>query len=441
VVDEGDALDRLLLAGADRERSASQQRTGELEPEEARPAGDDGPHALLRLGARIAISQSSRLAAPCVNPEAAGVARSPHRRRPPVDIVALVSGFQRATFGELPFADRERRPGRRRTLVTGGTGFIGSYLCRALADSGREVCAFDVREFAPEGRFVLGEGVEAIRFERGSIDDRARVFDVVGAFEPDEIVHMAMVIDPAYLVVNRSSGFRINVEGTIHVLEATRLFGVERLVNYSSIGVLPRVQYEPIDAAHPLLLPDSGPGTDFYGAAKVASEAFCFAYHQALGVDFRTIRPSAVYGLGMNSFPGPIKGMVEGAVRGERVRFATGGAHPRSYTHAADVAGLTLAVLAAPAGADRIFYGANGEPLATTTEVAELVREVVPGADVEIGEELAEAEKAVVAFRGRLSIDNARSQLGWEPAYASLRDGIRRYADDYRAFLRAQAAP
>lgn len=351
-----------------------------------------------------------------------------------------MSGFQRATVAAGPFASRERRPGKRRTLVTGGSGFIGSYLCRALVDSGREVCVLDVREFAPEGRFVLGEHVDEVRFERGSIDDQARVFDIVGGFEPDEIVHMAMILDPGYLVVNRSAGFRVNVEGTVHMLEAVRLFGVERLVNFSSIGVLPRIQYEPVDAAHPLLLPDSGPGTDFYGAAKLAGEALCFAYHQALGIDFRTIRPSAVYGLGMNPYPGPIKEMVEGAVRGEQVRFATGGAHPRSYTHAVDLAGVTIAALEAPADADRIFYGATGEPLVTTTEVAALVREVIPGADVEIGEELAEAEKSVVALRGRLSIENARTQLGWEPVYRSLRDGIQRYADDYRGFLESRAA-
>jgi nucleoside-diphosphate-sugar epimerase len=96
-------------------------------------------------------------------------------------------------------------------------------------------------------------------------------------------------------------------------------------------------------------------------------------------------------------------------------------------------------MLAAPDGADRTFYGSTGGPLVTTTEVAAIVREVIDGADVEIGEELSASEQAVVAFRGQLSVDNARAQLGWEPAYASLRDGITQYADEYRAFLAATA--
>ena len=74
----------------------------------------------------------------------------------------------------------------------------------------------------------------------------------------------------------------------------------------------------------------------------------------------------------------------------------------------------------------------------TTTEVAQIVRDLVPGADVQIGEELSEAEKPVVALRGELSIENGRSQLGWEPRYASIHEGIAQYVEQYRAFVEAQ---
>jgi len=345
-----------------------------------------------------------------------------------------MSGFQHV---KVERHDRSRRAGPRRTLVTGGAGFIGAYVASALLETGRDVIVLDVKDYAPEGRFVLGEALGRVGIERASIDDRARLFDLVRTFDPDEIVHMAMMIDPAFLVPNRDAGFRINVEGTLNVLEAMVTFGVEALVNFSSIGVLPKVQYEPVDTRHPVLLPTMGSGTQLYGAMKVASEALCFAYNQSLGVEFRTIRPSAVYGLGMNHFPGPIKAMVEGAARGERVHFETGGPHPRDYTHAADIANLVLALLEAPPDADRIFYGATGEPLVTTSEVAAIVRELVPGADVSIGDQLSEAEKPVVALRGQLSIENARAQLGWEPAYRSVRDGIARYLGDFRSFLAA----
>ena len=323
------------------------------------------------------------------------------------------------------------------TLVTGATGFIGAHLVRALLDSGRTVVALDVRPFSPEGEFILGDDLGRVPLELGSVGDAARVFDVVREYRPNEVVHLGMIIDPGILARNRATGVQVNILGTVNVLEAMLAFDLDRLVNFSSIGVLPRVLYEPIDVEHPVLTGSSGPGTDFYGSSKLASEALCFAYHQALGVDFRTIRPSAVYGLGMTQWVGPIKAMVEGAVRGEAVKLEFGGKHPRAYTHTRDIAGLVLAMLAAPDDADRIFYGSTGEPLTTTTEVARIVRELVLGSDVEIGEELSEAERPVVAMRGRLSIDNARAQLGWEPRYGSIRDGIAQYVEHYRAFLSA----
>jgi nucleoside-diphosphate-sugar epimerase len=329
----------------------------------------------------------------------------------------------------------ERKPvAQRTTLVTGGAGFIGGHLVRELLDTGRTVVVLDVRGFTSESRFVIGEQVDSLPLELGSIGDQARVLDVFRTHRPDEVVHAGMILDPAYLATNRSTAFMTNVGGVVNLVEAMIAFGVPRLVNFSSIGVLPRVVYRPIDANHPLVLADGGPGTDFYGSTKAAAELLLFAYNQALGLDFRTIRPSAVYGLGMNQYVGPIKAMVENSVRDEPAHFQYGGSHPRAYTHAFDVAGLVVAMLDAPDNADRIFYGAAGGPLTTTTEVAEIVRELVPGADVEIGEDLSEAEKPVAALRGELSIENARTQLGWEPRYGSIRDGIAQYVETYRAF-------
>jgi nucleoside-diphosphate-sugar epimerase len=349
-------------------------------------------------------------------------------------------GFEEG-IGRIAVGPRKRAhrpPSESVVVVTGGAGFVGCHVVRALSDSGRRVVIFDVNEPTAEGRFVIGARLAEVVYERGSIDDIARFFDVVRTHGANEIVHMATLVNPAVLTANRTTMFRVNVGGVVNVLEAAIAFDVERIVNFSSIGILPRVQYEPIDAKHPVFLADMGSGTDFYGCSKVAAEALCFAYHQTLGIDFRTIRPSAVYGVGMTPWVGPIKQMVERSVRGEKLRFEYGGKHPRDYTHASDIGTLVVAMLAAPDHADRIFYGATGRPLVTTTEVAKIVMELVPGSEIEIGEELSEGEKPIVALRGQLSIDNAREQLGWEPRYGSVRDGIARYVEDYRAFLAAQ---
>ncbi len=326
----------------------------------------------------------------------------------------------------------------RPVLVTGGTGFIGTYVVEALLESGRRVVAFDVRGFTSEGRFILGDLVDQVTIEEGSIDDWSRVFQVVGQHRPVDVVHLATITNPVFLFTNPLPGLRVNFEGTIHVLEASRIFDIRRIVYFSSVGVLPARQYEPIDAAHPIFLASGAVPTGVYGASKIASEAFCFAYNQAFGTDFRTIRPSAVYGFGMQ-WPIFVKPMVEGAVRGETVTFASGGPFPRDYTHASDLASLAVACLDGPDDADRIFYGASGEPLVTAGEVARIVMELVPGSRIEIPDILTEADQMELPYRGRLSIDNNRRQLGWEPRFKNIRDGLADYVERYQAFLAASS--
>ena len=321
-------------------------------------------------------------------------------------------------------------------LVTGGTGFIGSYVVKALLESGRSVIALDVRDYTAEGRSVLDGRADEVIVEEGSVDDWARVLHVVKEHRPVDVVHLATITNPVYLFTNPMPGVRVNFLGTVHVLEAVRLFEIRRIVYFSSIGVLPAKQYEPIDAAHPIFLPREAVPTGVYGASKIAGEAFCFAYNQAFGTDFRTIRPSAVYGLGMQ-WPIFVKPMVEGAVRGETVTFESGGPFPRDYTHASDVASLAVALLDAPDDADRVFYGATGQPLVTAAEVARIVMELVPGSQIEIPDVLTEADRMELPYRGQLSIENARRQLGWEPRFTDIRDGLADYIQRYRAFLAA----
>lgn len=320
------------------------------------------------------------------------------------------------------------------TLITGGAGFIGSTLARRLLDQEERVVLADVKPLGAEARFVLGDAAAEIPVERVAVDSWSKVAEAIATHRPRRIVHIAALTNPVVLEHDPLAALRVNVEGTVNVLEASRLFDVERVILFSSIGALASVSYEPIDGDHPVIRTREGPGSGFYGASKVAGEAFGLAYAAHMGVDVRIVRPSAVYGFGM-AWPIYIKPMVEGAVRGEPVRFESGGGFPRDYTHVADVATLTVALLGAPDDVDRIFYAATGEPLVTAAQAAAHVREIVPGADIEIADGLSSEDELEIRYRGRLSIANACEQLGYRPRFAALRDGLAEYVDRYRAFL------
>ena len=200
--------------------------------------------------------------------------------------------------------------------------------------------------------------------------------------------------------------------------------GVRRVVMFSTIAAIGKKIYEPIDADHPTITARAGP-LGAYGAAKVAAESFAFAYNQSFGLDTRIVRPSALYGFGMSWFaPNYMKQIVEPAVLGEPVKTASGGQMPRDYFHVADLASLVAAIIEGPDDMDRVFFGATGRPLRTGGDVGRIVRQLIPGADIEIGEAWTEVDRQGLPFRGQISVENAREQVGWTPRYADLEDGI-----------------
>ena len=322
----------------------------------------------------------------------------------------------------------------RRVVVTGGTGFIGAHAATALVAAGAEICLLDISPLRDEAAYVLRGHSSHVWL--GGANDWAQTLACVTEFGASDIVHLGAIGDPAPLHRNPQLALTVNLQATVNVLEAARLFGVRRVVYFSSIGVLPAVRYEPIDAAHPVLLPDEGPGSGAYGASKVAGEAFCYAYRKSYGVDFAVIRPSAVYGLGMRH-PIFVKPMVEGSVRAEPVRLSHGGTFPRDYTYVGDIASLTVALVEAPELETRIYYGATGRRLVTGRELAAAVARVVDGADIEIEDALTPADELELRGRGVLSVEPNERELGWTPRY-SLEEGLREYADGYRRYLNEQ---
>jgi nucleoside-diphosphate-sugar epimerase len=323
-----------------------------------------------------------------------------------------------------------------KVLITGGSGFIGSHVSRSLVEHGYEVINFDVKPPQAEAAWWLRPVIDKIKFIQGGVDELSDVVSAVKTHKPDAIVHTAAVVDLAIIEGRHTLAVRINLIGTLNTLEAARIFNVKRFVYFSSIAVLPGLKYEPIDVDHPVLLATDGPGERFYGAGKVACEAFCWAYRGEFGLDFIILRPSAVYGLGQG-FPIFIKPMIENTVNGLPTRFKTGKEFPRDYTHIDDVAQMTVKAVQLPSDKvqDRVFYIATGQPLVTAGQVADIVKELIPDADIEIGSGLSEQDLIEMRYRGVLSIENARKQLGFKPQYAQVRDGVANYIENYRRYI------
>ncbi len=311
-------------------------------------------------------------------------------------------------------------------MITGGSGFLGTYVARVLAERGDRVVVFDAAGPVPELAALTARFERQIVYVRGQILDLSSLLRGVQQHRVERIFHAAALYDPPYSLEEPALTFQVNVNGTINVLEVARFLGLQRVVQSSSIAVYAPRQYEPIDELHPILLPSAGNPLGAYGASKAAAEIVGLSYYSSNGVDFIALRNSAIYGYGMR-YPMYIKPMVENSVRKLPTRFATGGDMRRDYTHVKDIAQAVLKALDVPASTltQRIFNIGSGT-MHSATQVAETVRKILPEADIEIGAGLSKLEQSDMRARGMLDLSAAQQQLKYEPLYA-LEDGIRDY--------------
>jgi nucleoside-diphosphate-sugar epimerase len=314
-------------------------------------------------------------------------------------------------------------------LVTGGSGFIGIYLMKKLAENGTKVINYDLAPPNPLLQRFLDDSafVENVRFQRGSILDLPDVLSAAQNVGVDKIVHMAAFFDPAESNKRPYFTYQANVLGTINIFEAARLLNMSRVVNISSIGVYAVKEREPMDENHRIFIPGSGHGSH-YGSSKAATELIGQAYCQNNNLSYVSVRFSGVYGYGMR-YSMFIKDMIENAVNGVPTEFKTGGNLTRDYTYVKDAVNGVICALDADDSdlVSRTYLTTSGQ-LYSGTDVGNIVSKLIPGADITIGPELNEFEKKDMAKRGQIDISLAKKELGYEPKY-SIEDGIREYIE------------
>lgn len=182
-------------------------------------------------------------------------------------------------------------------LVTGGAGFIGSNLCERLLRSGHEVWAFDDLNTFYDPRFKernvgeirsLGKPFE---FVRGDVTDRPALDRLMAGVRFDQVIHLAARAGVRPSLEDPALYQRVNVEGTVHVLEAARRSGVRKIIVASSSSVYGVNSKLPFSESDPIFSAISP-----YAASKLACEALGHVYHHIYGMDVVMLRFFTVYG-------------------------------------------------------------------------------------------------------------------------------------------------
>lgn len=301
-----------------------------------------------------------------------------------------------------------------RILVTGGGGFIGAAVVAALAARGDEAVAFDLREM-PHLAALRAER-RGVTFVPGELTEWPTLAEAFKAHRPDAVVHCAAVVGVVNALASPAATLRTNIEGSLNVLAAARLFGVRRVVNLSTEEVYGPFRADVIDESHPCF------PVGAYGVSKFAVEQLAREQAGRYGISVIHIRTCWVYGPGLPR-PRVPKTLLDAALAGRSLHLAQGGDFRVDHVHVADVADGIVRALDKPDPTFDAYHIATGEA-PSLAEIVAILRELVPGAELSIGPGNYDFADGVAAVRkGALSIARARADLGYAPRF-SIRTGL-----------------
>ena len=304
-----------------------------------------------------------------------------------------------------------------KNLITGGLGYVGRSLARHLVENGEEVVLLDTPSAPPAPQDIR----DAVTVARADLGHMAEVLETVRAHKVDCIYHLgAMITMPAE--ANPWAAYDANANGTYHVLEAARLFGIGPVLFLSGIATYgpgaPETVNEDVFQSNP---------SQIYAATKIFGERLGEYYHQRFKIDFRCASLPAICGPGrregLAAYPSL---MVHESTRDRPCRLPVDEEAQLPFIYIKDV--VRCLTMLRNVEADRLrrcVYSINGFSL-PAGEMANIVRKHIPNAHIEL---LADEKVAGLVRRLPKYVDDtrARNDWGWHAEYewdAAVKDFI-----------------
>jgi CDP-glucose 4,6-dehydratase len=317
----------------------------------------------------------------------------------------------------------------RRVLVTGASGFVGSWLVKALLGCDSQVVAL-VRDLDHRSELIRSGAIRRVELVSGCLEDFATLERAVNEHEVDTVFHLAAQAIVGAALRNPLPTFEANIRGTYNVLEACRIHAglVKAVVVASSDKAYGDHDTLPYTERHALI------GRHPYDVSKSCTDLIATAYHHTYGLPVTIARCGNVYGGGDLNWSRIVPGTIRSLVRRERPVLRSDGTMIRDYLYVEDAVSAYLALaeqIDRPEVSGKAFNFSTEEPV-TVNQIVGTIRDVMNIHDLLPPLVLGTARAEIKAQA--LSAARARSVLGWVAEH-DLANGLRKTVDWYRGYL------
>jgi dTDP-glucose 4,6-dehydratase len=307
---------------------------------------------------------------------------------------------------------------KRRILVTGADGFIGSHLTETLVRAGHDVRAFVMyNSFNSWGWLDHCAADVKGHFEAFPGDIRDPLAVTTATKSRDTVLHLAALIAIPYSYYAPSSYVDTNVKGTLNIVQAARDLGVAKVIHTSTSEVYGTARFVPITEDHPLQ------GQSPYSASKIGADHIALSYHSSFGTPVGVLRPFNTYGP-RQSARAVIPTIITQIANGAR-SIKLGSLTPtRDFSFVEDTVAGFIAAMSSDAAVGTVTNIGSGFEI-SIGDTAKTIASVM-GKDVSIETDAqrirpkdSEVERLFAGY------DKAKRTMNWSPTYGGL-EGFRK---------------
>lgn len=306
----------------------------------------------------------------------------------------------------------------KKVLVTGAAGFVGSHVAEKLLERGDIVVGIDNfddtydRKFKEENLAVNAKS-EGFNFIEGDICNQELIKSIFEREKPDSVLHLAARVDTRKAVDIPLDYIKVNIDGTIHLLDGAKNNNVSNFVFVSSSSVYgnsTKVPWSEESSADEPISP--------YGATKRAGELFAHSYHHNFDLNVTCLRYFNVYGERNRPTMVPYI-WAEKILKGEEIEISGDGSRKRDYTYVGDIVNGTISAIDNPLQFEVINLG-NNNPVSLNELLA--VFEKVIGVKAKVKSRPSHKASVEETYA---DVRKAKKMFGWQPT-TTIEEGVER---------------